>query len=81
MACSLFLFHVTNENHFLLSKIPKKRVMLSPFYPRCNAKQQPQSQPGIKRAKDLAELLRPAKSQAQGTIACCLVSVFSWQKA
>jgi hypothetical protein len=24
-----FLFPATNENHFLLSKIPKKRVMLS----------------------------------------------------
>ena len=58
-------------------KNQKKRVILSPFYARCYAKQQPQSQPGIKRVKDLAELLRHLKSQAQATIACCLGSFFS----
>jgi hypothetical protein len=31
MACSLFLFHVTNENHFLLSKIQKKTCHAEPF--------------------------------------------------
>ena len=51
-------------------------VILSTFYVRCIPKPQPQFQPGIKRAKDLAELLLNPKSRAQGTIACCLASLF-----
>jgi hypothetical protein len=46
---------------FSLKNQPKKNaVILNPFYARDNAKQQPQSQPGIKRVKDLAELCRRA---------------------
>jgi hypothetical protein len=59
----------------LASPSPKKNaVILSPFYARCIPKPQPQSQPGIKRVKDLAELLRRPKRHAQATIACCLAS-------
>ena len=55
----------------------KYAVILSAFYARDITKPQPQFQPGIKRVKDLAELLRRPKSQAQATIACCLASPFS----
>ena len=66
------------KNRLLLGILfPKKyAVILSPFYAHYNAKPQPQSQPGIKREKDLAELLRRPKSHAQATIACCLASIF-----
>ena len=66
------------RNNRLLLGIPfakNNAVILSTFYARCIAKQQPQSQPGIKRVKDLAELLRRPKSHAQATIACCLASI------
>ena len=68
-----------SNNRLLLGILfPKKyAVILSPFYACCIPKPQPQSQPGIKREKDLAELLRRPKSQAQATIACCLASPFS----
>jgi hypothetical protein len=70
------------NNRLLLGILPKnKAVILNPFYARCNAKQQPQSQPGIKRVKDLAELLRRPKSHAQRTIAFFLGSLFSWPRA
>jgi hypothetical protein len=58
----------------------KNAVILNPFYARCIPKPQPQFQPGIKRVKDLAELLRRPKSHAQGTIAYCLASIFAWPK-
>ena len=61
----------------LVSLFPKKyAVILSPFYARYQRQATAKTPAGIKRAQDLAELLRRPKSHAQARGACCLVSLF-----
>jgi hypothetical protein len=81
---------LNNPGFYVAQKAKRKELSLAAWYPffqkkRCHPEPflcplQRQATTthaaGIKRVKDLAELLRNPKSKAQGTIAYCLASLF-----